>query len=270
MPGNTYGDGSLTCNDIFLFLALGYSIAVLGVQWSKYSSCRYPLQLFLVVNYSSILLFRLLSLCAYFLRNRPPIFAKMLSLFKIGVLYTFFIGWTILGNIWFIKDSKCLPEPNQFATFVIWFVLCYTWIIGYFLFMLLGWRLGVFSSLFLNPGNFDPTDIESNAILGNYLEHPGLSDSEIERIPTIVYGTGHGIDSLAQGATCAICLDSFQLYSDIKQLPGCGHIFHKEHIDEWLKRKSTCPLCRDSVDLDGLDDISQNVDEETGLLVRDS
>lgn len=33
---------------------------------------------------------------------------------------------------------------------------------------------------------------------------------------------------------------------EVKRL-YCEHIFHGECIDEWLRRKSACPVCRDSL-----------------------
>ena len=42
---------------------------------------------------------------------------------------------------------------------------------------------------------------------------------------------------------CAICLDYAVGASETDTLP-CGHTFHGKCISEWLKRSSTCPLCR--------------------------
>jgi len=46
---------------------------------------------------------------------------------------------------------------------------------------------------------------------------------------------------------CAICLQPFQRGEKIRILP-CGHIFHKEEVDDWLIRwKKLCPICRTDV-----------------------
>ena len=43
---------------------------------------------------------------------------------------------------------------------------------------------------------------------------------------------------------CAVCLGNFAEGEPIKFLPGCGHFFHSECIDKWLRASATCPLCR--------------------------
>ncbi|GFH57162.1 hypothetical protein CTEN210_13638 [Chaetoceros tenuissimus] len=42
---------------------------------------------------------------------------------------------------------------------------------------------------------------------------------------------------------CCICLDEFMNGQKRKKLQ-CQHAFHKECIDEWLKRSTQCPHCR--------------------------
>lgn len=42
--------------------------------------------------------------------------------------------------------------------------------------------------------------------------------------------------------TCVICLDDFVSGSTVKTLP-CGHIFHKNCIDQWLGGHTRCPNC---------------------------
>uniref|UniRef100_A0A1B0A0R3 RING-type domain-containing protein n=1 Tax=Glossina pallidipes TaxID=7398 RepID=A0A1B0A0R3_GLOPL len=44
-------------------------------------------------------------------------------------------------------------------------------------------------------------------------------------------------------ATCAICLDDFELHDNVRML-ACGHEFHIHCLNPWLEMKPTCPLCR--------------------------
>jgi hypothetical protein len=38
------------------------------------------------------------------------------------------------------------------------------------------------------------------------------------------------------------------MYSNNTYKTECGHIFHGGCIDKWLEEKTTCPVCRNTVD----------------------
>jgi len=87
------------------------------------------------------------------------------------------------------------------------------------------------------------------------------------------------LDKLSQ-EQCGICLDSYVLDQFIKYLP-CGHIFHSECIDSWLKNQSTdCPLDKLPVDGSALFEIIEEennnnnneeniIDEYVSILLND-
>lgn len=43
---------------------------------------------------------------------------------------------------------------------------------------------------------------------------------------------------------CNICMDHFTFRQYKRTLPKCNHTFHKKCIDSWLKKNSSCPVCR--------------------------
>lgn len=48
-------------------------------------------------------------------------------------------------------------------------------------------------------------------------------------------------------ASCAVCLEGFEAEEEERghaQALGCGHIYHKRCIVEWITENDSCPLCR--------------------------
>lgn len=41
---------------------------------------------------------------------------------------------------------------------------------------------------------------------------------------------------------CGICMDSFYDQEMVKKLP-CGHIYHKDCLNQWMQTKNKCPFC---------------------------
>jgi len=54
------------------------------------------------------------------------------------------------------------------------------------------------------------------------------------------------IEDLEEEHTCIICRDEMTVETS-KRLPGCGHIFHKSCLREWLVQQQTCPTCRGDI-----------------------
>jgi hypothetical protein len=50
----------------------------------------------------------------------------------------------------------------------------------------------------------------------------------------------------AEQSNCAICIDPLKTGQMIKAL-NCTHKFHSKCINDWLKVKLKCPLCKQSV-----------------------
>jgi hypothetical protein len=48
-----------------------------------------------------------------------------------------------------------------------------------------------------------------------------------------------------QNEKCAICLEG--LAKKVKKTLDCSHQFHQVCVDEWVKKKADCPLCRQKV-----------------------
>ena len=51
---------------------------------------------------------------------------------------------------------------------------------------------------------------------------------------------------------CPICLCEYEEKQELRRLP-CGHLFHRECVDEWLLSRASCPTCRYSL-ISGLEE----------------
>lgn len=47
-----------------------------------------------------------------------------------------------------------------------------------------------------------------------------------------------------QCTQCVICLGEYKEKEILRIIPYCGHTFHLSCIDMWLRKQSTCPVCR--------------------------
>ncbi|XP_010229731.1 E3 ubiquitin-protein ligase Os04g0590900-like [Brachypodium distachyon] len=66
----------------------------------------------------------------------------------------------------------------------------------------------------------------------------GLADEAIAALP---------LTKLARAAECAVCLGELAAGGVARLLPLCGHTFHRECVDTWLRSRANCPVCRQTV-----------------------
>lgn len=102
--------------------------------------------------------------------------------------------------------------------------------------------------------------MSEEAILVSLLRQPGL----VGMIPLLVPLSLLALSSLHRcllhqaaaggrggrrlGSRCAVCLDDIFCDDEkFRVLPECGHGFHEECLDRWLKCRRSCPLCRRTV-----------------------
>uniref|UniRef100_A0ACD5VVJ7 Uncharacterized protein n=1 Tax=Avena sativa TaxID=4498 RepID=A0ACD5VVJ7_AVESA len=76
----------------------------------------------------------------------------------------------------------------------------------------------------------------------------GLDAAAVAGLPVTLYRrppAPEGEDTDA--AQCSICLGEYEEGEEVKALPRCGHRFHPECVDVWLRSRPSCPLCRGSL-----------------------
>uniref|UniRef100_A0A803KPC2 RING-type E3 ubiquitin transferase n=1 Tax=Chenopodium quinoa TaxID=63459 RepID=A0A803KPC2_CHEQI len=77
----------------------------------------------------------------------------------------------------------------------------------------------------------------------------GLENSIIETFPKFSYSARFDQDDglksqMKTTGECAVCLGAFEEKEMVRLLPKCGHVFHADCVDTWLRMHVTCPVCR--------------------------
>lgn len=232
-----------TCNDVFLFSALSYSIIIVIMRWGDFNTCKKPIQVFLLVDYLLMMASRLIYFAAmhYAESERHSLFIQKIK----RTMVTFFVVWTLVGTNWFVQSVECVEHTNQYWTFVIWIALSYLWM------CVCGGicvserrarqRREIEGEMFRFPFRAEPNRAP---------KPPGLTQEQLHHLPTLLVDYPRAQELMRQNLLCSICLESFVPSETTKGLPNCGHFFHEVCIDEWLVRRNNCPLCRLEV-LDG-------------------
>ncbi|XP_010251394.1 PREDICTED: probable E3 ubiquitin-protein ligase RHA1A [Nelumbo nucifera] len=71
-----------------------------------------------------------------------------------------------------------------------------------------------------------------------------------KRLPAVEFGdflerSGGNREEMEHQSVCMICLCSLEKRHEIRELPNCCHVFHRECLDKWVDGSQlTCPLCR--------------------------
>ncbi|KAF0924816.1 hypothetical protein E2562_014922 [Oryza meyeriana var. granulata] len=73
----------------------------------------------------------------------------------------------------------------------------------------------------------------------------GMSAAAIAALPTFAY---EAPAPATAPMDCAVCLGQVDDGEKVRQLPKCGHLFHADCVDAWLRAHSTCPMCRAAVE----------------------
>ncbi|CAK9171464.1 unnamed protein product [Ilex paraguariensis] len=79
----------------------------------------------------------------------------------------------------------------------------------------------------------------------------GLDASTIQSFPMFLHrksSSSEDNSNVFRENECSICLGLFQDDEMVKVLPECLHAYHSECVDKWLSARSSCPLCRSSLD----------------------
>lgn len=80
------------------------------------------------------------------------------------------------------------------------------------------------------------------------VEAAGIDEETLGSYPKVTYAEAME-DTSAMRTTascCSICLADYRDADVVRLLPECGHLFHVDCVDPWLRTRPTCPVCRAS------------------------
>ncbi|CAN7028512.1 unnamed protein product [Brassica oleracea var. botrytis] len=91
----------------------------------------------------------------------------------------------------------------------------------------------------------------------------GLSSRFVKKLPEFKFYE----PTTRYGSDCVVCLDGFRQGQWCRNLPGCGHVFHRKCVDTWLLKAATCPVCRARVSVVSISGMIEE-DAQQGELLR--
>ncbi|XP_057804591.1 E3 ubiquitin-protein ligase SIS3 isoform X2 [Salvia miltiorrhiza] len=292
--------------DGFFLSMLATSIIIVAINWKRYHSCTHPLHIWIVVDYTTVFIFRLLMFVDNGLaagmgldlgwQQRYKRFYGRIVVLSVLVLllYPFLLTWTVIGTLWFTRSRNCLPEDGQKWGFLIWLLFSYCGLVCIACICMGKWltrrqahllraqqgipvsEYGVLVDMVRVPDWAIEAAGQEMRGMGQdaAMYHPGLYLTPAQR---------EAVEALIQElpkfrlkavptdcSECPICLEEFRVGNEVRGLP-CAHNFHVECIDEWLRLNVKCPRCRCSVfpnlDLSALSNIHTDTERSSTNVV---
>ncbi|XP_051123309.1 E3 ubiquitin-protein ligase SIS3 [Andrographis paniculata] len=292
--------------DGFFLSMLATSIIIVAINWDRYHLCTYPLHIWIVVDYTTVFIFRLLMFVDNGLasgmgldlgsQQRYARFCGRVVVLSVLVvlLYPFLWAWTVIGTLWFTSARSCLPEDGQKWGFLIWLLFSYCGLVCIACICLGKWltrrqahqlraqqgipvsEYGVLVDLVRVPDWAIEAAGQELRVMGQDAAtyHPGLYLTPAQR---------EAVEALIQElpkfrmkavptdcSECPICLEEFHVGNEVRGLP-CAHNFHVDCIDQWLRLNIKCPRCRCSVfpnlDLSALSNIHTDSERTSSNLL---
>ncbi|XP_015940965.1 RING-H2 finger protein ATL70-like [Arachis duranensis] len=80
-------------------------------------------------------------------------------------------------------------------------------------------------------------------------EQQQMQESILKSYPMLLFSQAklhQKADDPTELLSCSICLADYADSEWLRLLPDCGHFFHRDCIDVWLRLNLSCPMCRNS------------------------
>ncbi|PIN24072.1 Ubiquitin--protein ligase [Handroanthus impetiginosus] len=102
--------------------------------------------------------------------------------------------------------------------------------------------------MFLMETSNDSPSLGFNSLFGNLFsgknDQRPASKASIDAMPSVEIEKGEKDDE-----QCVVCLEEWENGEKAQEMP-CGHRFHGDCIEKWLKIRASCPVCRYEMPVD--------------------
>lgn len=127
--------------------------------------------------------------------------------------------WAIVGVIFYIKanEEKALNSTYK-AIMIVSIIICF--LISFALrrgSLRIPYRQNIRQNLIV-----DEEPVRNYSVIGSWVTKFNKNEKE----------------------ACPVCCDDLVFKKKAVRLPGCGHFFHRKCIEEWVKVKPVCPICK--------------------------
>ncbi|KAL6850043.1 hypothetical protein ACP4OV_020670 [Aristida adscensionis] len=137
-------------------------------------------------------------------------------------------------------------------------------------------RRGTSSAPDGDAGGGDDDEEDASSLASAYASPARARDRQREHerlvasLPTFVVARSGGDGAGGQREECAVCIAELRDGDEGRALPRCGHRFHAACVDAWLRRHTTCPLCRGGVAVAAAAAAAEGAGPKGGGGVRDT
>jgi hypothetical protein len=146
-----------------------------------------------------------------------------------NLVSVFDVAWFLYGNVVFWRTAQATVSTALYKYSLSLFIIQYIMLATPLVLMCCLKSIIVCSTAIINRlemARHDPGD--------------GLPLERIHEFPRQPVPVDHD-------DVCCICLADYTLVDEVLVLPNCKHLGHYACMEEWLHRKSICPLCRNEV-----------------------
>lgn len=247
----------------FLFVSGIWMIAASAIEWkAPMRECGVQIRTWVFVQAVCQLVAVPLSLLSRYLVNsqqRARTTSTVLLALTSRLMNLFLFSWFIVGWVWLVasfngsyhcRSSFPLSWHTMLVFLAVEMVALFVAVVGLVFSCI---TLAARMLLLANGGALREAERQRGASVEEITEHSELRPYAPEMFPD------------AEDAKCVVCLGEYEAGDELRYL-RCQHHFHKECVDEWLRRQGSCPLCVRQLGESSDSTNSQRQDDDDALL----